>query len=65
MKLEDKLRSDIKGGKLQPPPRVLQGITKERVTEVLQALDRASRDQIDTVFALLDDLNPNWFFEAA
>ena len=65
MKLEDKLRSDIAARKLQPPPAALQGVTKERITEVLQALDRASRDQIDAVFALLDDLNPNWFFEAA
>lgn len=65
MKLEDRLRSETKGGKLLPPPDTLQGVTKERVTEVLQALDRASRDQIDAVFALLDDLNANWFFEAA
>jgi hypothetical protein len=65
MKLEDKLRSNIKWGKSQQPPTALQGVTKERITEVLQALDRASKDQIDTVFALLDDVNPNWFVEAA
>jgi hypothetical protein len=65
MKLEDKLRSDLKGGKLQPPPTVFQGITKDCITEVLKALDRASRDQIDVVFALLDDINPSWFYEAA
>jgi hypothetical protein len=65
MKLEDKLRSDITARKLQRPPNALQGVTKERVAEVLQALDRASRDRIDAVFALLDDLNPNWFVEAA
>src|SRR5438067_1601007 len=65
MKLEDKLRSDIAARRLRPPPAILQGVTKERIAEVLQALDRASRDQIDAVFALLDDLNPNWFFEAA
>jgi hypothetical protein len=65
MKLEDKLRSGVAARMFQPPPTTLQGVTKERIAEVLQALDRASRDQIDTVFALLDDLNPNWFVEAA
>lgn len=65
MKLEDKLRSDIRGGKLQAPPERLQGLSKERVTEVLRALDRASKDRVDAVFALLDDLNLSWFVEAA
>jgi hypothetical protein len=65
MKLEEKLRSHIKWGKLLQPPTTLQGVSKERITEVLQALDRASKDQIDAVFALLDDLNPCWFVEAA
>jgi hypothetical protein len=65
MKLEDKLRSDLRGGKLQPLPNQLQGITKERVAEVLRALDRTSRDIIDAVFALLDDINRNLFIEAA
>ena len=64
MKLEDKLRSDIIAKKLQRPPIALQGITKERIAEVLKALDRTSRDQIDAVFALLDDINPSWFYEA-
>jgi len=65
MKLEDKLRSDITAKKLQRPPNTLQGVTKERIAEVLQALDRTSRDQIDAVFALLEDINPSWFYEAA
>jgi hypothetical protein len=65
MKLEDKLRSEITAKKLQRPPNALQGVTKERIAEVLQALDRTSRDQIDAVFALLDDINPSWFYEAA
>ena len=65
MKLEDKLRSEVAAKKLQRPPNALQGITKEQIAEVLQALDRASRDQIDAVFALLDDINPSWFYEAA
>jgi hypothetical protein len=65
MKLEDKLRSDISSKKLLPPPGALQGVTKARITEVLRALDRDSRDRVDAVFALLDDINPNLFFEAA
>ena len=65
MKLEDKLRSEITAKKLQRPPTALQGVTKERIAEVLKALDRTSRDQIDAVFALLDDINPSWFYEAA
>ena len=65
MKLEDKLRSDVAAKKLQRPPAILQGVTKERIAEVLQALDRASKDKVDAVFALLDDINLNFFFEAA
>jgi len=65
MKLEDQLRSNVASRKLQPLPATLQGVTKERITQVLRALDRASRDRVDTVFALLDDTNPNLFFEAA
>jgi hypothetical protein len=65
MKLEDKLRSDGSSQKLQRPPATLQGVTKERIAEVLHALDRESKDRVDVVFALLDDLNSNLFFEAA
>lgn len=59
MKLEDKLRSDVGSGKLQSPPSALQGVTKQRISEVLRTLDRESRDRVDAVFALLDDINPN------
>ena len=65
MKLEDKLRSDVSSKKLQPPPTALQGVTKGRITEVLHALDRETKDRVDAVFALLDDINPSFFFEAA
>ena len=65
MKLEDKIRSDVTAKKLQPPPSTLQGVTKQRIAEVLQTLDRAARDPVDAVFALLDDINPSWFYEAA
>jgi len=43
----------------------LQGITKERIADVLQALDLKTKDRVDAVFALVDDINPNLFFEAA
>ena len=65
MKLEEKLRSDVSTNRLQPPPTDLQGVTKARIAEVLRALDRESRDRVDAVFALLDDTNPSFFFEAA
>ncbi len=65
MKLEDKLRSDVNAKKLRQPPATLQGVTKGRISAVLHALDRESRDRVDAVFALLDDINPNLFFEAA
>ena len=65
MKLEDKLRSDVSSKKLLPLPAALQGVTKDRITEVLHALDRESKDRVDAIFALLDDINPNLFFEAA
>jgi hypothetical protein len=35
------------------------------VAELLRAIDLESRDRVDAVFALLDDINPNLFFEAA
>jgi hypothetical protein len=36
-------------------PGVLQGVTKERITRVLRALDQDSTDCCDAVFALLDN----------
>ena len=64
MKLEDKLRSDIAAKRLDRLPNVLQGVSKEIVSEVLHALDRKRKDCVDAVWALLDNINPNWFFEA-
>lgn len=65
MKLEDKLRSDVSSKALKPPTAALQGVTKGQIAEVLQALDRETKDRVDAVFALLDDINPSFFFEAA
>lgn len=42
-------------------PQALQGVTKERIAEVLRALDRETRDSVDAIFALLDDRNTSWF----
>jgi hypothetical protein len=33
----------------------LQGVTKQRIRETLQLIDRATEDMVDAVFALLDD----------
>lgn len=65
MKLENKIRSDLRNRKLARPPAQLQTVTKARIREVLRALARETEDQIDVVFALLDDQTPNWFGEAA
>jgi len=65
MKLEAKIRSDLRNKKLVRPPAQLQTVTKARIRGVLRALARETEDQIDVVFALLDDKTPNWFGEAA
>ena len=67
MALEDKVQdirdSLIKSGK-ESVPRLFQGISKQRIREVLSEIDRASNDLVDTVFALLDDQQPSWFSKA-
>lgn len=45
----------------EPVPDVLQGVTKDRIAEVLRALDLETTDQVDAVFALLDDERRSWF----
>lgn len=47
----------------QPVSSTLQGVTKERVRDVLRLLERATEDSVDAVFALLDD-RPSWFARA-
>jgi len=64
-KLEDRVRSDLRSNRIQRPPAELQGVSKQRAAEILKALDRASNDQVDAVFALLDDINPSWWRKAA
>ncbi|MBX3744131.1 MAG: hypothetical protein KF833_02375 [Verrucomicrobiae bacterium] len=65
MNLETKFRELLRNGTLRRPPDALQGISKARITEVLQHLSRGSRDQVDAIFALLDDQNPSLFSGAA
>ena len=45
----------------EPVANVLQGVTKERIAEVLRALDLETTDQVDAVFALLDNERRSWF----
>jgi hypothetical protein len=42
----------IKAKTLERPPNSLQGVTKERIAEVLQPLNRASRDTVDGIQTL-------------
>ncbi|MCP3104191.1 hypothetical protein LZ198_35545 [Myxococcus sp. K15C18031901] len=53
----------LKAGR-SPVPVTLQGVTKERIREVLAGIDRVSEELIDVVFALLDDQQPSWFSKA-
>lgn len=46
-------------------PESFQGVTKQKVRQVLQKLDLGNNvDMIDGVFALLDDQTPSWFSKA-
>jgi hypothetical protein len=65
MKLEDKIRSDIRNGTLTRPSSALQSVTKKRIEQVLKELSRGTADQVDAVFALLDIKTSNWFTETA
>lgn len=44
-----------------PVADVFQGVTKDRIAEVLRALDLETPDQVDAVFALLDNEHRSWF----
>ena len=58
------LQNRIKELKSQPLPPTFQGVSKERIAEVLAAMDRRSKDMVDAVFALLDDVTPSLFSTA-
>ena len=64
MALQDvvtRLRKKARAEGRQPVPDAFQGVTKERIAEVLRAIDRDTLDQRDAVFALLDDVNPSFY----
>jgi hypothetical protein len=57
MALQDqinKLREDILAQGNEPVPAAYQGVSKDRITEVLREIDRYTPDQRDAVFALLE-----------
>lgn len=56
-----KLRSRRIASTGLPVPNALQGVTKERIRNVLGRLALGGNDLIDCVFALLDDETPSWF----
>ncbi len=68
MSLEDKvreLRQEAIAAGRPPVPEQFQGVSKERIALVLSVLDRGTRDQVDTVFALLDDQHDSWIAGAS
>ncbi len=50
--------------KKAPVPDALQGVTKQRIRQVLAKVDRNHPDIVDAVFALLDNVQPSWFAKA-
>ena len=65
MNLETKIRQLLAKGIVERPGDSLQGVTKGRIESVLRAMARGSLDQVDAVFALLDDHTPSWFTDAS
>jgi hypothetical protein len=59
-----KLRDDALAQGKEPVPAVYQGVTKDRIIAVLEAIDRHTDDLVDAVFALLDDAHASWFTKA-
>jgi hypothetical protein len=62
MGLESEIRKKraTAGGK-NPIAATLQGVSKDRISEVLAIIDRDSADRRDVVFALLDDQSESFF----
>ena len=57
------LKARIKEKKIICPDEP-QGVNKDRITAVLNKLDRFSEDRRDAIYALLDNLSPNWYSTA-
>jgi hypothetical protein len=64
MALQDRinqLREDMLAQGNAPVPAVYQGVTKDRISDVLREIDCLTTDQRDAVFALLDDVSPSFY----
>ena len=60
-----RLREELARNGGSPVPATLQGVTKEKIREVLGRLDLShNADLVDGVFALLDDQTDSWFSKA-
>ncbi len=57
------LRNKLTSEKGSAVPEEFSGISKKKISEVLQRIDRKSPDMVDAVFALLDTRS-NWFSKA-
>lgn len=61
MKLEERLKRDVRRGTVRRCPEVLQGVRKDRIRAVLRRIKRETDDIVDTVFALLDNTHGSFF----
>lgn len=64
MQLQDtvtNLRKALTAEGKEPVPSAFQGVTKDRITDVLREIDRYTTDQRDAVFALLDNVSPSFY----
>lgn len=60
-----RLRAERTAAGQPPVPDTLQGVTKNKVKQVLSALHLGDNvDLVDGVFALLDNVTPSWFSTA-
>lgn len=67
MALEDRinqLRNEALAQGKNPVPASYQGVSKDRIANVLNRIDRNTPDKCDAVFALLDDQQDSWFTTA-
>lgn len=56
-----RLRDQELGRGAAPVPEAFQGVTQARIAQVLSVLGLETRDCVDAVFALLDDVHDSWF----
>jgi hypothetical protein len=56
-----RIRAEAEAAGKDLVPEVLQRVTKKRIRQVLRAMDLETADNVDAVFALLDNTQPSWF----